>query len=113
MPSRHNRYPRRAPSASTDLPVVEQMAGSMRRALLFACVCLLVNSARAEDPYRFFDWDVTYGEISPLGVSQQVQEESLVLSVQYAFIQFKCNLLSYGTGNIVLRFLFCILKSEN
>ncbi|RLN18330.1 hypothetical protein C2845_PM02G27030 [Panicum miliaceum] len=47
------------------------MAGSMRRALLFVCVCLLVNSARAEDPYRFFDWDVTYGEISPLGVSQQ------------------------------------------
>ncbi|OIV99606.1 hypothetical protein TanjilG_17416 [Lupinus angustifolius] len=25
----------------------------------------------AEDPYRFFDWNVTYGDIYPLGVKQQ------------------------------------------
>lgn len=28
--------------------------------------------AKAEDPYRFFTWAVTYGKISPLGVAQQV-----------------------------------------
>lgn len=27
--------------------------------------------ANAEDPYRYFNWEVTYGTISPLGVSQQ------------------------------------------
>jgi len=26
----------------------------------------------AEDPYRFFDWTITYGDIYPLGVKQQV-----------------------------------------
>lgn len=26
----------------------------------------------AEDPYRFFNWNVTYGDIYPLGVRQQV-----------------------------------------
>jgi len=65
---------------------MEQMAGSMERALFFACVCLLVNSAWAEDPYRFFDWDISYGEISPLGVPQQVrQQQSIVLAVQICF----------------------------
>jgi hypothetical protein len=41
--------------------------------LLAACTCLLVGSAEAEAPYRFFDWEITYGDISPLGVPQQVQ----------------------------------------
>lgn len=26
----------------------------------------------AEDPYRYFDWRITYGDIHPLGVRQQV-----------------------------------------
>lgn len=26
----------------------------------------------AEDPYRYYDWAVTYGTIAPLGVSQKV-----------------------------------------
>lgn len=32
----------------------------------------LISIVAAEDPYRFFEWHVTYGNISPLGVSQQV-----------------------------------------
>ncbi|KAA8546149.1 hypothetical protein F0562_020957 [Nyssa sinensis] len=36
-------------------------------AILF--VCAIVTTA--EDPYRFFDWNVTYGDIYPLGVRQQ------------------------------------------
>ncbi|CAN6471798.1 unnamed protein product [Victoria cruziana] len=32
----------------------------------FLCLCVL-----AENPYRYFTWDITYGTISPLGVPQQ------------------------------------------
>jgi hypothetical protein len=35
---------------------------------LFAITTTIV----AEDPYRFFNWNVTYGDIYPLGVRQQV-----------------------------------------
>lgn len=35
---------------------------------LFCCLSL----AAAEDPYRFFDWVVTFGDIYPLGVKQEV-----------------------------------------
>ncbi|KAG9142956.1 hypothetical protein Leryth_006232 [Lithospermum erythrorhizon] len=37
-------------------------------------LCLSAGAAlvRAEDPYHFFEWHVTYGTISPLGVPQQV-----------------------------------------
>ncbi|MCL7023832.1 hypothetical protein MKW94_020226 [Papaver nudicaule] len=31
----------------------------------------VISSINAEDPYRFFDWVVTYGDIYPLGVKQQ------------------------------------------
>lgn len=36
-------------------------------------VVLFGNSVVAEDPYRYFDWNVTYGTIYPLGVPQQVR----------------------------------------
>jgi hypothetical protein len=31
----------------------------------------------AEDPYRFFNWNITYGNIYPLGVAQQVCIQSI------------------------------------
>ncbi|KAI9200566.1 hypothetical protein LWI28_009919 [Acer negundo] len=38
----------------------------------FVCVTLsLFAIVNAEDPYRFFNWNVTYGDIYPLGVKQQ------------------------------------------
>jgi hypothetical protein len=42
--------------------------------ILFAifATALLAISVRADDPYRFFTWNVTYGDIWPLGVKQQV-----------------------------------------
>ncbi|KAJ6399686.1 hypothetical protein OIU77_020273 [Salix suchowensis] len=43
-------------------------------AVLCAFWCLAVSTlsvVKAEDPYRFFDWNVTYGFIYPLGVRQQ------------------------------------------
>ena len=41
--------------------------------LLLLCATFLgFSMVGAEDPYRFFDWNVTYGDIYPLGVRQQV-----------------------------------------
>ncbi|KAJ6998956.1 hypothetical protein NC653_014949 [Populus alba x Populus x berolinensis] len=43
-------------------------------AVLCTFLCLtvsLLSVVKAEDPYRFFDWNVTYGFIYPLGVRQQ------------------------------------------
>ncbi|TXG55383.1 hypothetical protein EZV62_020639 [Acer yangbiense] len=34
-------------------------------------VILLVTCTSGEDPYRFYTWNVTYGDIYPLGVKQQ------------------------------------------
>ncbi|OWM70623.1 L-ascorbate oxidase homolog [Punica granatum] len=36
-----------------------------------AVLALLLATVRAESPYRFFTWNVTYGDIYPLGVRQQ------------------------------------------
>lgn len=39
---------------------------------LFLCACVaFLAIAGADDPYRFFNWNVTYGDIYPLGVRQQ------------------------------------------
>ncbi|KAM7517330.1 hypothetical protein LguiA_006913 [Lonicera macranthoides] len=41
---------------------------------LAACLCICVALfaiVGAEDPYKFFNWNVTYGDIYPLGVRQQ------------------------------------------
>lgn len=35
-------------------------------------VFVMVKNINGEDPYRFFTWNVTYGDIYPLGVKQQV-----------------------------------------
>lgn len=35
--------------------------------------CSLFAIVNAEDPYRFFNWNVTYGDIYPLGVRQRVR----------------------------------------
>ncbi|KAI7728508.1 hypothetical protein M8C21_015151 [Ambrosia artemisiifolia] len=40
-------------------------------ALCFAICAVLIAIVVAEDPYRFFEWNVTYGDIYPLGVRQQ------------------------------------------
>jgi hypothetical protein len=46
-------------------------AGASAVALLLGLQILCVLVA-GEDPYRFFTWNVTYGNIYPLGVKQQV-----------------------------------------
>ncbi|KAG4931819.1 hypothetical protein JHK86_048780 [Glycine max] len=40
-------------------------------ALAVLCISVFGIAVVAEDPYRFFTWNVTYGDIYPLGVRQQ------------------------------------------
>ncbi|XP_049363854.1 L-ascorbate oxidase homolog [Solanum verrucosum] len=40
-------------------------------ALLIICLSVGALLVKAEDPYLFFEWNVTYGTIAPLGVPQQ------------------------------------------
>lgn len=44
-------------------------AGAAVSALL--CLTTLFSIVAAEDPYKFFEWNVTYGDIYPLGVRQK------------------------------------------
>ncbi|PON61525.1 Copper-resistance protein [Trema orientale] len=37
----------------------------------FGLILLVLGLVCAEDPYRFFDWNITYGDIYPLGVRQR------------------------------------------
>jgi len=46
---------------------------SMNTRAMITTLLFLISLAFAEDPYRFFEWHVTYGNISPLGVAQQVR----------------------------------------
>jgi len=62
------------------------MGCSMRVCSVLLLVVLLVASARGEDPYRFYTWNVTYGDIYPLGVKQQV----LFVVVLVSFITLIC-----------------------
>ncbi|XP_078162887.1 L-ascorbate oxidase homolog [Carex rostrata] len=39
--------------------------------LTLICLLLLLKCAIGEDPYRFFDWTITYGDINPLATKQQ------------------------------------------
>ncbi|KAG5247987.1 L-ascorbate oxidase [Salix suchowensis] len=42
-----------------------------RQVLVCVTLCCTLVFVNAEDPYRFFTWNVTYGNIYPLGVKQQ------------------------------------------
>ncbi|MCI23678.1 L-ascorbate oxidase, partial [Trifolium medium] len=47
------------------------MAGFYLVVLLLCVLAVITTTTVAEDPYRFFNWNVTYGDIYPLGVRQQ------------------------------------------
>ncbi|XP_016515836.1 L-ascorbate oxidase homolog [Nicotiana tabacum] len=58
--------------------------------LLFSCLV----KVHGEDPYLFFDWNVTYGTISPLGVPQQV----ILINGQFPGPKINCT----SNNNIVV-----------
>ncbi|KAK8642203.1 hypothetical protein V6N13_011559 [Hibiscus sabdariffa] len=57
----------------------KQMEGSK---LLVCCfiACILFLGVNGENPYRFFTWKVTYGDVYPLGVKQQVPQDYYVVA---------------------------------
>lgn len=44
-----------------------------------AAVVLFLGLVSAEDPYRYFDWNVTYGDIYPLGGARQQVFKTFIL----------------------------------
>ncbi|XP_044475545.1 L-ascorbate oxidase homolog [Mangifera indica] len=53
------------------MPLNLALALSSLGAFLCLTLPLFAIIVKAEDPYRFFNWNVTYGDIYPLGVRQQ------------------------------------------
>ncbi|KAK7828358.1 l-ascorbate oxidase like protein [Quercus suber] len=47
------------------------LAGGVLGGAVLCVTVFLLATVGAEDPYRFFNWNVTYGDIYPLGVRQQ------------------------------------------
>lgn len=61
---------------------------------LLAWLCVFF--VKAEDPYRFFTFEVTYGQISPLGVSQRVIVNTLLLIAHFKMMMMMMISLTYN-----------------
>jgi hypothetical protein len=64
-------------------------------------LCVLVAG---EDPYRFFTWNVTYGNIYPLGVKQQVSS-CILYSALLFFSTLKKQQLLWNRELCVITFI--------
>lgn len=62
--------------------------------ILVALLLCLSTVALAEDPYLFFEWNVTYGTISPLGIPQQ----GILINGQFPGPKINCT----SNNNIVV-----------
>lgn len=65
--------------------------------MLMFLICLAVGAmsgVKGEDPYVFYEWNVTYGTASPLGVPQQV----ILINGQFPGPQINCS----SNNNIVV-----------
>lgn len=52
-----------------------------KKVVLLHVICgvlavLVVDHVKADDPYRYYTWIVTYGTLSPLGIPQQVGDSN-------------------------------------
>ncbi|GFZ06334.1 SKU5 similar 4 [Actinidia rufa] len=54
--------------------------------LFILVVSLFVNGINGENPYRFYTWKITYGDIYPLGVKQQ----GILINGQFPGPQIDC-----------------------
>ncbi|SPT19447.1 unnamed protein product [Triticum aestivum] len=62
-------------------------SAAARVVVALACVFSLVFSAQAEAPYRFFDWEVSYGDVNPLG---GVPQQGILINGQFPGPQIDC-----------------------
>ena len=76
-------------------------------AVAIVCISAFSITVVAEDPYRFFNWNVTYGDIYPLGVRQQVFDSLFYFHLIHSkHNNILCVLLSHTltqTGNTYQR----------
>lgn len=56
--------------------------------LLVVQILFLLGFSNGESPYRWYNWNITYGDIYPLGVKQQVSRNALDLKHVYCFFLF-------------------------
>ncbi|PSR90287.1 L-ascorbate oxidase [Actinidia chinensis var. chinensis] len=73
---------------------MSQPAMGCIKSFVAVLVCLCAVAVQAEDPYLFFDWNVTYGMISPLGVPQQ----GILINGQFPGPKINCT----SNNNIVV-----------
>ncbi|KAL3615858.1 hypothetical protein CASFOL_040152 [Castilleja foliolosa] len=64
------------------------------RTMMFLAMLLCLSAVLAEDPYHLFEWNVTYGTISPLGVPQQ----GILINGQFPGPKINCT----SNNNIVV-----------
>ncbi|KAL2475654.1 SKU5 similar 4 [Abeliophyllum distichum] len=60
--------------------------GSLYSLINVFILLILLNSVNGEDPYRFFTWKITYGDIYPLGVKQK----GILINGQFPGPQIDC-----------------------
>lgn len=68
------------------LPKAEEMRGSIALSLSILLLILVVNGINGENPYRFYNWKVTYGFVYPMGVKQTV----IMINGQFPGPQIDC-----------------------
>lgn len=64
--------------------------------LLVVCVSIL-QSVYADNPYRYYTWKITYGNIYPLGIKQQVYNSSVFMFLGFSLRLF---FLTMVAGNL-------------
>lgn len=63
--------------------------GAISALLCLSLTASLLAVVTAEDPYRFFQWNVTYGDIYPLGVRQRVIVYESSICIVYMICRIK------------------------
>lgn len=64
--------------------------GYLKPCSVFLLLVFFVACVSGEDPYRFYTWNVTYGDIYPFGIQQQV-----LYSQSYSYHYYNCCCLSF------------------
>ena len=70
-----------------------EMGESCKSVWSVLVMVLLVSGISGEDPYRFYTWNVTYGDIYPLGVKQQVNLFFFFFLFCFVFVVVYCVLV--------------------
>ncbi|CAA0825797.1 SKU5 similar 14 [Striga hermonthica] len=75
-----------------------------RKMMFVAMLLCLSMRALAEDPYLFFEWNVTYGNISPLGIPQQ----GILINGQFPGPKINCT----SNNNIVVNCMSVLITAD-